>query len=197
MNEFSKTSREFEEAMEAFYNMMKLADEDREISLQAATELRNAVDRFVVTTKTSLATTALQQAMDPIARNIGETVKSDISSMYKEAEKAQKCAEVVTANMTQKARKLLWPILGVQALFIVLILALITGGYFYFRPLFGLEAKRAEYAWFAKEVEFLNLVKNSKLDKCETSSGERYLCAYVHVPENKNNPIQRYAVLRR
>ncbi|MEQ8392950.1 MAG: hypothetical protein RIB30_18335 [Thalassospira sp.] len=194
MNEFSKTSREFEEAMEAFFNMMKLANEDRAISLQAATELRNAVDRFIVTTDTSLATTALQKAMGPIARNIGETVKSDISAMYKEAEKAQKCAEAVTTNMTRNTQKILWPILGVQALFIALILSLITVGYFYFSPLFGLEAKRVEYEQLAKEIEFLDLIRGSSLEPCKDAEGGLHLCAYVDSRNDWGASLSRYLV---
>jgi len=192
MNEFSKTSSEFEEAMEAFYNLMKLADEDRAISLQAATELRNAVDRFVVTTETSLATTALQKAMGPIARNIGETVKSDISTMYEEAEKAQECAEAVTASMTQKARKILWPILGFQALFIFMILGLITGGVFYFEPVIAMDSKREEYAQLTRQVEDLELLARSEIFRCAGAEGEPYLCAkLVGDPKNDQYHIQQ------
>jgi hypothetical protein len=189
MNEFSKSSTEFEEALRVFYCLMEKAENDREISLKAANDLRKAVERFEETTRTSLAITALERAMKPIARDIGTSVKSDISAMYKEAEKAKECAEAVTTNMTQKARKILWPILGVQAMLIVLILTLITVGYFYFSPLFGLEAKRAEYAQLAQNVEFLELVEKSSVRPCSTKEGQRYLCTKIYRNGSADNQV--------
>jgi hypothetical protein len=175
MNDFSKYSPEFEEALSVFYGLMEKAEKDRKISLQAASKLELAVDRFAVTTDASLATKALENAMAPIARNIGDTVKSDMSAMYREAEKAQKCAEAVTTNMTQKARKILWPILGIQTLFIAMILGFI----YYFQPILGLEAKREEYATLARNVEFLNALDKSVVWECGSDENVPKLCAKV------------------